>query len=123
MHAEQERVDSLNYFNDAVSLTPVYLSCFATKQVVLLTDAVPVSTPYCLSSLLATSNQISRLGKATHESRVYGRTCRLCGPSNGKLRTYLAALYISFIYIYITRFNNVISRSLLFVINNNVNPI
>ena len=101
MHAEQERVDSLNYFNDAVSLTPVYLSCFATKQVVLLIDAVPVSTPYCLSSLLATSNQISGLGKATHESLLYGRTCRLCGPSNGKLGTYLAAIYTSFIYIYI----------------------
>jgi len=32
MHAKQERVDNLNYFNDKVFLTPVYLPFFATKN-------------------------------------------------------------------------------------------
>mgnify|MGYP000273004010 CR=1 FL=1 len=40
--------------------------CFATKQVVLFTEAVPVSTPYCLPSLLATANQISQFGEVPH---------------------------------------------------------
>jgi len=35
--------------------------------------------PYCLSSLLATANQISRLGEAPHGSRVYRRKSRVCG--------------------------------------------
>jgi len=62
MHAKQYHIDSLNYFNDTVFLTHVYLSFLQTKQVVLLIEAVPVATPYCLSSLLATYNQISRFG-------------------------------------------------------------
>ena len=53
MHAKQERVERLNYFNDTVFV------CFATKQVVLFIEAAPVATPCCLPSLLATVNQIS----------------------------------------------------------------
>ena len=63
MHAKQERVDSLYYFNDKLFLTPVYLSFFTSKQIVLLIEAAPVSTSCCLPSLLATANQISRLGE------------------------------------------------------------
>jgi len=50
MHAKQDHIDSLNYFNDTVFLTHVYLSFLQTKQVVLFIEAVPVATPYCLSS-------------------------------------------------------------------------
>ena len=75
MHAQQERVDSLNYFNDTVFLTPVSL---ATKEVVLLIEAAPVSMPYYLSSL-ATVNQMRRLGEDPHGSRVYRRKSRVCG--------------------------------------------
>ena len=71
MHAKQEHIDSLNYFNETAFLTHVYLSFFATKKVVLFIEAAPVSTPCCLPSLLATANQISRLGEAPHGSRVY----------------------------------------------------
>ena len=53
MHAKQERVESLNYFNDTVFV------CFATKQVVLFIEAATVATPCCLPSLLVTANQIS----------------------------------------------------------------
>jgi len=56
MHAKQERVDSLNYFNDTVFLT-----------------LINRSGAYCLSSLLVTANQISRLGEAPHGSCVYRR--------------------------------------------------
>ena len=71
MHAKQECVDSLKYFNDTVFLTPdCVFAFFATKQIVLLIEAAPASTPYCLSSLLATVNQIRRLGEAPHGSRV-----------------------------------------------------
>jgi len=34
--------------------------------------------PYCLPSLLATVNQISRTGEAPHGSRVYARKSRVC---------------------------------------------
>jgi len=33
MHAQQERVDKLNYLNETVFWTPMYYFCFATKQV------------------------------------------------------------------------------------------
>ena len=36
-------------------------------------EASPFSTAYCLPSLLATANEISRTGEAPHGSRVYGR--------------------------------------------------
>ena len=65
MHAKQERVESLNYYNDTCEFV-----FFATKQVVLFIEAVPVSTPHCLPSLLATSNQISLTGEAPHGGRV-----------------------------------------------------
>jgi len=32
MHANQERVDSLNYFNDTVFLTPMYLPFLQTNK-------------------------------------------------------------------------------------------
>jgi len=44
MHAKQERVESFNYLNDTVFLSPVYLS-FETKYLIYRT---PISTPYCL---------------------------------------------------------------------------
>ena len=75
MHAKQEHVDSLKYSNDTCEFV-----CFATKQVVLFIEAAPVSTPHCLPSLLATANQISRLGEATHGSRVYGQYTRQDHP-------------------------------------------
>ena len=75
MHAKQERVDSLNYFNDTLFLTPVYLSFFTSKQIVLLIEAAPVSTSCCLPSLLATANQISRLG----EPCIRKKRTRVCG--------------------------------------------
>ena len=37
---------------------------------VLYIEAVPVSTPYCLPSLLATANQMGRFGEAPHGSRA-----------------------------------------------------
>ena len=40
----------------------MYLSVLLPLQVVLFIEEVPVSTPYCLPSLLATANQISRTG-------------------------------------------------------------
>ena len=64
MHANQEVDNSLNYSNDTLFLTPIYLSFFATKQAVLFIEAVPVSTSYCLPSLLATANQMSRFCEA-----------------------------------------------------------
>ena len=64
----RERVDSLNFFNDTV-----FFVFFATKHVVLLIEAVPVSTPYCLPYVLNTSNQMSRFGEAQPGSRVYRR--------------------------------------------------
>jgi len=73
MHSKQEHVESLNYYNDKVFLTHVYLSVLQPLQVVLFIEAVPVSTPYCLPSLLATANQISRTSEAPHGSRVYGK--------------------------------------------------
>jgi len=51
----------------------------ATKHVVLLIEAAPVSTPYCVSSLLATANQISRLDETPQGSRVYRRKSREYG--------------------------------------------
>ena len=66
MHATQERVDSLNLFNDTVFLTPV-----------LFIEAATVSTPFCLPPLLTTANQMSRFGMAPHESRVYRRKSRV----------------------------------------------
>ena len=57
-------------------LKPVCV-CFTTKQVVLFIEAVRVSTPYCLPSLLATANQMSRFGGAPNGSRVYRRTSRV----------------------------------------------
>ena len=76
MLLKQERVNSLNFFNDTMFLTPMYLF-FASKQVVLFIEAVPVPTPYCLPSLLATANQMSRFGEAPHGSGVYRRKCRV----------------------------------------------
>ena len=76
MHTKQELVESLNYSNDTVFLTQC-ICLFSTKQVVLFIEAAPVSTPYCLPSLLATSNQISRTGEASHGSHVYGRESRV----------------------------------------------
>ena len=87
MHAKQERDERLNYSNDSVLNTCVFV-CFATEQVVLFIEAVPVSTPYCLSPLLALANQISRTVEAPHGRRVYGRNSRTTiyttRPSNGK---------------------------------------
>ena len=57
---------------------------FATKQVVLFLKVAPVSTPYCLLSLLTTVNQISRLGEAPHGSRVYRRKVVYVGNIHGK---------------------------------------
>ena len=57
----------------------MYLSFFATKQVVLFIEAAPVLTPCCLPSLLATANQMSRLVEAPHGSRVYRRNSRVYG--------------------------------------------
>ena len=54
-----------------IILTLVYLSFLSTIQVVLFIEAAPVSTPLCLSSLLATANQMSQTGEIQHESRVY----------------------------------------------------
>ena len=73
----------------------MYLSFFATKQVVLFIEAAPVLTPCCLPSLLATANQMSRLVEAPHGSRVYRRNSRVYGPSNGKHRTNIAVLLTS----------------------------
>ena len=69
MHAKQERVVSLNYSNDTVFLTHMYLS---------------VSTPYCLPYLLATANQFSRTGESPHWSRVYGKNATYMNNIHGK---------------------------------------
>ena len=66
----------MNYFNDTVFLTPVSL---ATKQVVLLIEAAPVSIPYNLSSL-ATVNQMRQLGVYRRKSRVCGQFTRQDHP-------------------------------------------
>jgi len=47
LNTKQERVDRLNYFNDSV-LNVYEFVFFETKQVYLLIEAAPVSTPYCL---------------------------------------------------------------------------
>ena len=80
MHAKQERVESLNYYNDTVFRYTCVFVCFATKQVVLFIEAVPFSTPYCLPSLLVTANQISRTDEAPHGSCVYEQYTRQDHP-------------------------------------------
>jgi len=54
----------VNYSNDSVFLTHVYLSVFQPNKFYLFIKVAPVSLPYCLPSLLATANQISRTSEA-----------------------------------------------------------
>ena len=93
MHAKQESVKSLIFHNETVFLTHVYLSVLQPNKSF---EAAPYSTPYCLPSLLATSNQISLTGEAPHGGRVYGRkNMYIVYParaSNGKHGTCLAVL-------------------------------
>ena len=53
----------------------IRLCCNQTSR--LFIEAAPVSTPYYVPSLLATSNQISVSGEAPHGSRVYVRKSRV----------------------------------------------
>ena len=84
----------------------MYLSFFATKQVVLFIEAAPVSTPCCLPSLLATVNQMSRLGEAQRVSSVYRRKAVYMNTIHGKTiqwetrKKYYSI--IKLVYLYLT---------------------
>ena len=68
MHAHQEHVDSLKYFNYTVFLiTPIYLSILQLNMSFVFIEAARVSTPYRSPSLLDTVNQMSRFVEAPYE--------------------------------------------------------
>ena len=72
---------------------------FVTKQDILFIEVVYVTKPYCLSSLLATANQMRRFGEAPHGSRVCRRKSRVYEqyiPYEAKENTILMKTYTLF---------------------------
>ena len=106
MHAKQERVESLNYSNDMMFLTLVYLSFLQPNKSFYLSKQQLFRRHIIYHLYQLQPINTSQTGKAPHGSRVYGRKSRVYEQYTrqdhpmGNTEKYCSIMNIYYIYIH-----------------------